>query len=322
MKKGLIFAEILLLALFSAVLLSCAVRREIQNENAAASGDTAEITSTKRVTTDRPTSPEVTTSGVITVRVVTSIIETPDGTVPVVVMQDPVTTEPVTTEPVITDISLPDPVDPNPGFISYYAVDNYGKTGSKTHVQEFADALLQNGYYALNSAAGETVPKSYLTFSILDVMNVTPRSVSDEVSDIELFSIYHYGSFHYLFLMKQGTIYRMPDPIFQVCMWDYDGNGTKDLVVSHVIGSGMCHYCVGVCDMTTMKMIPITAKLYEPEGEYQLEMIDGTLRIDGRPYSYENGHLNLPVFSAVDNGWIISFFYERNPAFGEKMILK
>ncbi|MFY9381803.1 MAG: hypothetical protein WBI55_00220 [Eubacteriales bacterium] len=75
----------------------------------------------------------------------------------------------------------------------------------------------------------------------------------------------------------------------QLCLWDYDNNGTKDLVSYHTFGSGIPYLGVSIFDMTTMKNISVVKKCVLSEPWFTFEFKDGSVYLDGKELIYDNG---------------------------------
>ena len=103
-----------------------------------------------------------------------------------------------------------------------YFTPDYDTT-SNLHCDEFLEILKSDGYIR----DGEK-DYNYNTDNITRIVNITPKNISDETSDIEVFCV---NDIH-CFLVVNHTIYRY-DTFggyhHQLCLWDYDGNGIKDL---------------------------------------------------------------------------------------------
>lgn len=169
-----------------------------------------------------------------------------------------------------------------------YFAPNY-KSTSELHSDEFLEILKRDGYYR-NGAKDH----NYNTDNITSVVNITPKSISDETSDVEFF----YVNTH-CFLMVNKTIYRY-DTVggyhLQLCFWDYDGNGTKDLVSYHTWGSGLSYLCVSVFDLTSMKNINVITRMILSEPAFSFGCKNGVIYIDGAELTCSDGVFYCSAF--------------------------
>ena len=171
----------------------------------------------------------------------------------------------------------------------HFAPD-YGSMNT-AHADEFLKVLKRDGYYT----DGE-LDKNYNTDGITGVVNITPKSISDETSDIEIFLI---KNAEHCFLMAGGVIYRY-DTFggyhHKLCLWDYDGNGTKDLVSYDSFGSGIPYLGVGIFDMTKMEAVNVITRNLLSDPEFLFDYKDGRVYIDGEELTYENGTFSCKAF--------------------------
>lgn len=172
-----------------------------------------------------------------------------------------------------------------------YFIPDYASMNT-AHADAFLESLKQNGYYT----DGE-LDRDYNTDGITCVVNITPKSISDETPDIEIFLI---KDAEHCFLMANGVIYRYET--FggyhqKLCMWDYDGNGTKDLVSYDSFGSGIPYLGVGIFDMTKMKSINVVTRNLLSEPEFSFEFKDGRIYLDGEELTYSAGVFRCKAFT-------------------------
>ena len=172
---------------------------------------------------------------------------------------------------------------------SSYFVPDY-QTDSTLHADLFLTLLKRDGY-DLN---GET-NRNYNTNGITSVTNITPKSISDERSDVEIFLV----SSAHCFLMVDQKIYRYETfggYHHQICLWDYDGNGVKDLVSYHSYGSGIPYLGVSVLDLTSMenRNIKSVNLLVNPPFSFAYE--DGKILLDGEELICRDGEFLCSAF--------------------------
>lgn len=171
-----------------------------------------------------------------------------------------------------------------------YFIPDYHST-NRLHCEEFLEILKRDGYYR----DGE-MDHNYNTDNITDIINITPKSISDERPDVEVF----YLSNQHCFLMVNHTIYRY-DTFGgyhqQLCLWDYDGNGTKDLVSYYTWGSGLSYLSVGILDLTSMESIEVITRMTLSEPEFSFECKDGVIYIDGEELTYSDGDFRCDSFA-------------------------
>ena len=75
-------------------------------------------------------------------------------------------------------------------------------------------------------------------------------------------------------------------------LWDYDGNGVKDLVSYFSYGSGVSYLSVGITDLTTMKAQQVITRgvLWEPG--FSLAFDGENIYIDGKKLTFSNGEFH------------------------------
>ena len=169
--------------------------------------------------------------------------------------------------------------------ISDYVPD-YGSTSTR-NADIFLDKLKRDGYHR-----GDEIDRNYNTDNITGIFNITPKGILENNPGLELF--YVKDGYH-VFLLFNGEIYRY-DTFggYHHCLalWDYDGNGIKDLVSFYNDGSGVSYLNVGITDLTTMKTQNIIRRgvLWEPGFTFDY---DGEfIYIDGEKVEYVNGEFH------------------------------
>ena len=171
-----------------------------------------------------------------------------------------------------------------------YFIPDYHST-NRLHSDEFLEILKRDGYYR----DGE-MDHSYNTDNITDIVNITPKSISNEMPDVEIF----YLNTYHCFLMVNHTIYRY-DTFGgyhqQLCLWDYDGNGTKDLVSYYTFGSGLSYLSVGILDLTSMENIEVITRMILSEPAFSFECKNGVIYIDGAELTYSDGKFHCDTFT-------------------------
>jgi hypothetical protein len=170
-----------------------------------------------------------------------------------------------------------------------YCVPNYGST-NELNCDKFLKILKRDGYIR-----GGEKDYNYNTDNITRIVNITPKSISDETSDIEVFWV----SDAHCFLMVDHTIYRY-DTFggfhHQLCLWDYDRNGTKDLVSYNTSGSGVSYMSVDVFDLTSFERIQAVTRMIMVQQGFSFECKNGTIYIDGKELTYSNGSFHCDSF--------------------------
>ena len=171
-----------------------------------------------------------------------------------------------------------------------YFVPDYNTTNN-LHCDEFLENLKSDGYIR-----GGEKDYNYNTDNITRTVNITPKSISDETSDIEVFWV----SDAHCFLMVNHTIYRY-DTFggyhHQLCLWDYDNNGTKDLVSYNTWGSGLSYMSVGIFDLTSFEEIQVITRMILNEPGFSFECKNGVIYIDGEELTYSNGSFHCNSFN-------------------------
>lgn len=160
---------------------------------------------------------------------------------------------------------------------------------SNTHNADlFLETLKRDGYHN-----GDKMDKNYNTDGISLVVNITPRSISENEPELEVFYIrpgYH------CFMMYKGEIYRYDNFALRhhkLALWDYDGNGIKDLVTYCSGGSGISYLGVYVTDLTTMKeqSVFVSGLSYGEPGFY-FDCDGESIFINGEKVTYSNGEFH------------------------------
>ena len=171
-----------------------------------------------------------------------------------------------------------------------YFIPDYNTTNN-LNCDEFLKTLKSDGYIR----DGEK-DYNYNTDNITRIVNITPKSISDETSDIEVFCV---NEIH-CFLMVNHTIYRY-DTFggyhHQLCLWDYDGNGTKDLVSYNTSGSGLSYMSVDIFDLTSFEGIQVITRMTLDEPEFSFECKNGMIYIDGEELTYSDGSFHCNSFN-------------------------
>ena len=182
----------------------------------------------------------------------------------------------------------------NPSQITHgetgYFVPDYDTTNN-LHCDEFLENLKSDGYIR----DGER-DYNYNTDNVTRIVNITPKGISDETIDIEVFCV---NDVH-CFLMVNHTIYRY-DTFggyhHQLCLWDYNRNGTKDLVSYNTSGSGLSYMSVDIFDLTSFEEIQVITRMTLNELEFSFEYKNGVIYIDGEELTYSNGSFLCDSFN-------------------------
>ncbi len=156
---------------------------------------------------------------------------------------------------------------------------------STHHADVFLEKLKKDGYHR-----GDEIDKNYNTDNITGIFNITPQAILEENPNLELF--YVKNGYHHCFMMYKGEIY-IYDTFggyhHRLVLWDYDGNGVKDLVSFSSFGSGVSLLSVGITDLTTMKAQPVIT-MWEPGFSFAF---DGeNIYIDGKKLTFSNGEFH------------------------------
>ena len=164
-------------------------------------------------------------------------------------------------------------------------------TTNTLHCDEFLKKLKSDGY--IRDSEKDC---NYNTDNITRIVNITPKSISDETSDIEVFCV----NDAHCFLMVNHTIYRY-DTFggyhHQLCLWDYDNNGTKDLVSYNTSGSGLSYMSVDIFDLTSFEGIQVITRMTLNEPAFSFECKNGVIYIDGEELTYSNGSFHCNSFN-------------------------
>ena len=178
----------------------------------------------------------------------------------------------------------------DPGSISgdritedYYTCKYLEKNEYKEYL---TDVLGKKGAYVFDSETRRWKKETTVPSKTFDkVGDCTPPAVADN-SDIRLYMAdYAYylavGNEIYSIGVTGGYFKRM-------CLWDYDGDGTNDLVAYYGWGYGVDGLALSVIDLNTMeqKNVMITAN----EIPYFKFGFDGkNIYVDGEPVNYRDG---------------------------------
>lgn len=155
----------------------------------------------------------------------------------------------------------------------------------------FIKTLKTDGYIQSNGK----INHDYNVDGISEVINGTPKDISDEIPNLEIF--YISDSWH-CFLMYNKKIYRFDS--FggyhqKLCPWDYDGNGKKDLVYFHSYGSGIPYLGLDILDLTAMKNVKVLHRNLLDEKEFSFDYKDGVVFIDGQELTYDGKIFHLTI---------------------------
>ena len=158
---------------------------------------------------------------------------------------------------------------------------------STLHADVFLDKLKRDGCHR-----GDEIDTDYNTNNIESIFNITPQAILEENTDLELF--YVKPGYH-CFLMYKEEIYRY-DTFggyhHRLVLWDYDGNGIKDLVSYNSYGSGFSYLSVTITDLTSMEQQNVITRgiLWEPGFSFAF---DGeSVFIDGEKLTYYGGEFH------------------------------
>lgn len=160
---------------------------------------------------------------------------------------------------------------------------------NKQNCDFFLKILKSDGYIQWDG----TINQGYNVAGISDVINCTPKNISDEISKLEIFYI---PDCCHCFLMYNQKIYRF-DSVggehLELCLWDYDGNGKKDLVDFHSYGSGIPYLGVDIMDLTTMEYIKVLRRNLLNENKFSFDYKDGAVFIDGEELTFDGEIFHL-----------------------------
>ena len=194
------------------------------------------------------------------------------------------------------------------GPISYeYYAPNYGSEDSSKS-ELFIDILERDGYYQ----NGE-IFKNYNTNNISSVVNITPQSIADQTSGIDIFLV---KDGNHCFLMKDQKIYRYDSyggSHLQLCLWDYDKNGTKDLVSYDTFGSGICSIGVRIFDFSSMEYFDIITRRMFSSESFLFRIKNGIIFINDEELTYSDGQFYLDsdfvqtyIIDSGYSAWLLS----------------
>lgn len=170
----------------------------------------------------------------------------------------------------------------------FYDVEEIS-VSEKQNCDLFLQVLESDGYIQWDGI----VNHDYNVAQIKNVKNCTPQNITDEISDLQIFCIT--DSLHY-FMMYNKKIYRFDTfggEHLKICLWDYDGNGKKDLVDFHSYGSGIPYCAVDIINLTKMEYIKVLHRNLLEEKEFSFDYKDESILIDGKELIYDGEHFHL-----------------------------
>ncbi|MBQ7446115.1 MAG: hypothetical protein IJS71_09335 [Clostridia bacterium] len=129
-------------------------------------------------------------------------------------------------------------------FITEKTLCQWSSDGDTTGAKEFAKKLSDDGYIGDDGI----IDKNY-NVKADGFRNITPEYMREHSPELQLF-----GDGNARFLMKGKNVYRVPEPTAPgACMtvWDYDHDGSKDIVYYYVSGSGILTQNLAVIDPDT-----------------------------------------------------------------------
>ncbi len=188
-------------------------------------------------------------------------------------------------------------------ILTYYDGDlglhwiNYAPTfagADQEHVDDFINALKDNNVYNLLDG---TVSNDYITFSdgSASLYNITPAAIRTATPDLELF----FSENGMILLRHKNEIISLEYPrYYRMFLWDYDEDGTDDLVMLSISGSGILRHHVSVLNLRTK----ISYFLYAEEllSSPLLMDYDGkNVFIRGQKLTYSDGMFSCGDFILV-----------------------
>ena len=187
----------------------------------------------------------------------------------------------------------------------YYAPNYDSEDSLKSEL--FIDILERDGYYQ----NGE-IFKNYNTNNISSVVNITPQSIADQTSGIDIFLV---KDGYHCFLMKDQKIYRYDTfggRHLQLCLWDYDKNGTKDLVSYDTFGSGIWYIGVRIFDFSSMEYFDIITRKMFSSDSFLFRIENGIIFINDEELTYTDGQFhfkNMVTYSDFVQTYIVDSEY-------------
>ena len=163
---------------------------------------------------------------------------------------------------------------------------DYNST-STLHSDVFLKKLKTDGYHRDGG-----MDTNYNVEGVKAVYNITPAAILAEEPDLELF--YVKDGYH-CFMMYKGEIYRFETfggYHHRLVLWDYDGNGVKDLCAYDSWGSGMLFLGVDVFDLTTMNCHTVISRNVLLEPGFSFDFDGDNVYIDGTILTYSDGEFH------------------------------
>ncbi len=176
-----------------------------------------------------------------------------------------------------------------------FSLPDFYTSTDTTNAEKFTNALNERGYIV----NGE-VSTSYAHLDALDVRNLTPKGIKKYYSDLGIFAT----KGHHTFILYKDIVYRFSlNHDSHIMLWDYDKNGTLDIVNYSTGGSGRLFSMVTMFDMKNMSSFVAFRKDITEYGSekmqnnedpnYPFEYKDGIIYINDQKLVYEDGKFSL-----------------------------
>lgn len=158
------------------------------------------------------------------------------------------------------------------------------------HCEAFLECLEQDGY-----AGDGEIHRDFNVEGVQNIANITPKGILDATDDIEVFLLNR----DYCFLWIGQKVYRYDcfgGRHYQLCLWDYDGNGVRDLVSYNTYGSGLLYLCAEVLDLTQMERKVIHVVNVDTEPSFSFRYKNDRVYLNGKEVTYSDGSFHCEGF--------------------------
>ncbi|MBO4326703.1 MAG: hypothetical protein J5950_05490 [Clostridia bacterium] len=174
---------------------------------------------------------------------------------------------------------------------------SYSKN-SALHKNEFRALLSRNGYLS-----DGVIVTDYNTGKIEAVFNNTPEGILNDASgELELFYVEPGG---HEFLKYKDTIIRADTfggRYLQLYLWDYDGNGVKDLFEYYTFGSGMYYLGCSLLDLATFESKLLITRNGTAGEKLTVNLENGDIFVDDVKLEYSDGRFNIDMLGHMVPG--------------------
>ena len=188
------------------------------------------------------------------------------------------TEPPVTSEPDSAEESTHLPIDDIVMITEQTKCQNRSDEEYRTHL---CSLLAEKGYHGWEAKDGVTSPVVRTDFNynnLEKVFDCTSPYVTEH-SDIRLWR----GDDWYYFLEIDGELYRYDTTggyHHNLCLWDYDGNGVKDIVALHTWGSGLSYEALDIFDVVEKRDVCVKTVMTLSDSPFRFDFDGEHIYVD------------------------------------------